>query len=95
MLPPAPSEARDQHRPQALFITRKNALAVIGQEWTWCLRAATDLGVPVVKFGKKKLISAAKFVVALERGGAHTQEPEIDPAEQIRRALGVKKVGAR
>jgi hypothetical protein len=94
MLPPPPSGETQHPQVAPLFVTAKNSLAVIGQDWQWVLRAATELNVPVVRHGKKLLVPAAKFASALEAAGTtdRVSEIEIDPAEQIRRALGVKKV---
>lgn len=81
--------------PAAIFVTSRNAATLIGEEWSWCLRQALELGITIVRRGKKRLIPTSEFVSALAakptNGAAHD---EIDAAESIRRALGVKRAHA-
>lgn len=75
-----------------LFITRRNCDSVIGESWSWCVRRAGELGVDVVRAGRKRLIPAAAFVAAL-KAAPRSAEPETqeDAAAVVRRALGRRR----
>lgn len=79
-----------------LLIGPGNALAAVGAPWRWVRDTARELGVRFVGAGKKRFVPAAEFLAALERGGRTVEDLETlavasDPAEAVRRALGLTR----
>lgn len=74
-----------------LLIGPANALHVVGAPWRWCRNTARELGVQLVGTRRRQLIPAGEFLAAL-RARPEADKPEpIDPAEQVRRALGRRR----
>ncbi len=76
-----------------VYITKRNALEVLGVPWATVIRWASERGVALVRPSRRKtLVPLAELRAALERQPA-TTEPvtEGDAAEAVRRALGKKR----
>ncbi len=82
----APPGAGAELRP--LYVTRRNALAVVGEPWPWCIRRAVELGVPVLRHGKKCLLPLVELRAALERQPAAEPATAEDAAARVRATLG-------
>jgi hypothetical protein len=76
-----------------LYITNRNALALTGSPFTWVCRRAAELGVPVLKQGRKRLIEVAPYMAAV-RASVANDAVETDPAEAVRGALRGETRGA-
>lgn len=83
------SEPATAARVEALYISTKNAEAVVGQSWRWCRDQAKRLGVNIRggKGGRKPFILAAEFSAALERAEPEKTTP-LDPTAAAFAALG-------
>lgn len=81
-----------------LLISRKNAFAVTGEQWSWCCRAAQRLGVPFVRVGRKRLLVASAFMEAVTRelgqGASESSAPEPESPEDAKRMLRERIVNA-
>jgi len=84
----------------ALFVGPLNSQAVMGLPWRRVRDHARELGIPLVPFGKALLVPASALLEALRARQAATPpvgDPEasndtLDPAESIRRRLGVQRI---
>jgi hypothetical protein len=79
-----------------LFIGPRNAETVIGAPYRWVRDTAARLGVRSVRQGRKSLIPAEAFRAALEAevvALSTTAPTATDPAEAIRRSLGMRRIG--
>lgn len=83
--------------PLPAYITARNALAVIGAEWSWVVRQAHTLGVPVIRRGQKRFVPLARFMGALETsensGGSEDSMTPEQAAAFVRKALGRRRIG--
>jgi hypothetical protein len=80
-----------------IVIGPANCLAATGWPWRWIRDTAPRLGVPLLVVGRKQGVRADLLLAALERAGATATSAEqpmahADPAEAIRRSLGLRRV---
>ncbi len=82
-----------------LLLGPANCESAVGLPWRFVRDHAPELGVPIIGTGRKRCVRADLFIEALERSGAGGDlpsvakaEPEpLDPAEAVRRAIGVSR----
>lgn len=79
-------------QPAPLFVSARNSEAVLGEKWSWALRQAAQLNVPIITVGRKRLINAALLVAALQATSTGAAPSSAhDPVDAIRRAIGAKR----
>lgn len=77
-----------------LTIGPANAREAVGAGWEWVRDQAIRLGVPLLGTRRKQVVNAAAFLAALERERATPARAAegLDPAGEVRRLLGVRRV---
>lgn len=79
-----------------LLIGPGNAQSAIGASWRWVRDVAKQLGVRFVGHGRKRFVIASEFISAISSALSATADlamaavTPVDPAEQVRQALGLR-----
>jgi hypothetical protein len=79
---------------QPILISTGNSLAATGLPWRHLREHAAELGIEILKIGRKGAVRSADLLAALARLESNADgagEPPIDSAEALRARLGLRR----